>query len=368
MTPPRPAGRHIAHLHLHPVPDEERYADIVELMSGITPHVRAVPPDAVQLDLTSALRYFGLAPYDLVQMVMLRLFALYGIECGAGLAGNRMLAAMAADASGPGHTTEVPGDRADSWLRPRPVAALPGVGRATATALGRYGVHTIGQIADLPPLTLQRLLGAGPARLLAERAHGRDPRPVVPQEPAAHLSVDLVLDRDCLDPGLHHRAVLGLAERLGQGLRAGHRVAGRLTLTVRYADRTSSTRSRTSPEPTGHSPFSPPPPWGCWTRSGCNAPGCAPTRCARTASRRPRTPRASSPWTRSTTGPAPPRPPRTGPAAASAPGPYDPRPWPRHRARHRPGHRRGRRHRAGTRPPREGRPGSGDGVRRRGTG
>ncbi|WP_327174946.1 ImpB/MucB/SamB family protein [Streptomyces sp. NBC_01335] len=255
MTPPRPAGRHIAHLHLHPVPDEERYADIVELMSGITPHVRAVPPDAVQLDLTSALRYFGLAPYDLVQMVMLRLFALYGIECGAGLAGNRMLAAMAADASGPGHTTEVPGDRADSWLRPRPVAALPGVGRATATALGRYGVHTIGQIADLPPLTLQRLLGAGPARLLAERAHGRDPRPVVPQEPAAHLSVDLVLDRDCLDPGLHHRAVLGLAERLGQGLRAGHRVAGRLTLTVRYADRTSSTRSRTSPEPTGHSPL-----------------------------------------------------------------------------------------------------------------
>lgn len=255
MTPPRPAGRHIAHLHLHTVPDEERYADVVELMSGITPHVQAVPPDAVQLDLTSALRYFGLAPYDLVQLVMLRLFALYGIECGAGLAGNRMLAAMAADASGPGHTTEVPGDRADSWLRPRPVTALPGIGRATATTLGRYGVHTIGQIADLPPLTLQRLLGAGPARLLAERAHGHDPRPVVPQEPAAHLSVDLVLDRDCLDPGLHHRAVLGLAERLGQGLRAGHQVAGRLTLTVRYADRTSSTRTRTSPEPTGHSPL-----------------------------------------------------------------------------------------------------------------
>ncbi|MGW1468788.1 DNA polymerase Y family protein [Streptomyces sp. NPDC002308] len=255
MTPPRPARRHIAHLHLHAVPDEERYADIVELMSGITPHVQAVPPDAVQLDLTSALRYFGLTPYDLVQLVMLRLLALYGIECGAGLAGNRMLAAMAADASGPGQTTEVPGDRADSWLRPRPVTALPGIGRATATTLGRYGVHTIGQIADLPPLTLQRLLGAGPARLLAERAHGRDPRPVVPQEPAAHLSVDRVLDRDCLDPGLHHRAVLGLAERLGQRLRAGHQVAGRLTLTVRYADRTSSTRTRTSPEPTGHSPL-----------------------------------------------------------------------------------------------------------------
>lgn len=255
MTAPPPARRHIAHLHLHAVPDEERYADVVELMSGITPHVQAVPPDAVQLDLTSALRYFGVTPYDLVQLVRLRLFALYGIECRAGLASNRMLAAMAADASWPGHTTEVPGDRADSWLRPRPVMALPGIGRATATTLGRYGVHTIGQIADLPPLTLQRLLGVGTARLLAERAHGRDPRPVVPEEPAAHLSVDLVLDRDCLDPDRHHRAVLGLAERLGQRLRTGHQVAGRLTLTVRYADRTSSTRTRTSAEPTSHSPL-----------------------------------------------------------------------------------------------------------------
>ncbi|WP_327269967.1 ImpB/MucB/SamB family protein [Streptomyces sp. NBC_01218] len=255
MTNSRTGRRHIAHLRLHTVVDEGRYADVVELMSGITPHVQAVPPDAVQLDLTSALRYFGVDAYDLVHLVMIRLLALYGIECGAGLAGNRMLAAMAADASGPGRITEVPGDRPEAWLRPRPVAALPGIGRATATTLGRHGVHTIGQVADLPPLTLQRLLGAGPARLLAERAHGRDPRPVVPREPAAHLSVDRVLDRDCLDPDQHHRAVLGLAERMGRRLRAGRQVAGRLTLTVRYADRTSSTRTRTSPEPTGHSPL-----------------------------------------------------------------------------------------------------------------
>lgn len=255
MTASRPARRHIAHLRLHTAPDEERYADVVELMSDITPYVRTVPPDAVQLDLTSALRYFGLDPYDLVHLVMLRLLGLYGIECSAGLAGNRMLAAMAADASEPGRTTQVPGDAADSWLRPRPVSALPGIGRATATTLRRYGVHTIGQVADLPPLTLQRLLGAGPARLLAERAHGRDPRPVVPDEPAAHLAVDLVLGRDCLDPDQHHRAVLELSERMGRRLRAGHQVAGRLTLTVRYADRTSSTRTRTSAEPTSHSPL-----------------------------------------------------------------------------------------------------------------
>lgn len=246
--------RHIAHLHLHAALTEAQYGDIIELMSGITPHVQAVPPDAVQLDLTSALRYFDLSPYDVVQLAKIRLKALYGIDSSAGLAGNRMLAAMAADASAPGRTTWVPAERAAEWLYPRPVTALPGIGRATASTLGRYGLHTVGQVVDTSPATLQRLLGPGQARLLAERARGDDPRPVTPMEPAAYLMADLVLDRDCLDPVRHHRSVLGLADRIGQRLRGEGQVAGRITLTVRYADRSSTTRMRKLPEPTGHSP------------------------------------------------------------------------------------------------------------------
>lgn len=246
--------RHIAHLHLHAALDEGRYADVIELLAGVTPHVQAIPPDAVQLDLTSALRYFDLDPYDLVQLAKLRLMGLYGIESSAGLAGNRMLAAMAADASDPGGTTQVPGEQVAAWLHPRPVTALPGIGRVTADTLGRYGLHTIGQVTDLPAATLQRLLGAGPARLLAERARGRDPRPVTPKEPAARLVADLVLDQDCIDPAQHHRAVLGLADRIGQRLRGAGQVTARLTLTVRYADHSSTTRTRTLPEPTNHSP------------------------------------------------------------------------------------------------------------------
>ncbi|WNI19734.1 DNA polymerase Y family protein [Actinacidiphila sp. ITFR-21] len=244
----------MAHLRLHGPLDDERYADVLELLAGFTPHVQALPPDAVQLDLTSALRYFGLGPYELVQRAALRLMALYGIGTSAGLAGNRMLAAMAAAASEPGRTTYIPADRAAAWLRPRPLTALPGIGRATATTLGGYGLHTVGQIADLPAVTLQRLLGAGPARLLAERARGHDPRPVTPAEPSTHLTADLVLDRDCLDPDRHHAAVLGLAEQLGLRLRADGQVAGRLALTVRYADRSSTTRTRTLAEPAAHSP------------------------------------------------------------------------------------------------------------------
>nr|WSY56029.1 ImpB/MucB/SamB family protein [Streptomyces sp. NBC_00886] len=246
--------RHIAHLYLHAVLTWDEYADVIELMSGVTPHVQAVLPNAVQLDLTSALRYFDLSPYNVVQLAKIRLKALYGIDSSAGLAGNRMLAAMAADASAPGDTTCVPMGQAADWLYPRPITALPGIGRTTVETLRRYGLHTIGQVVDLPAGTLQRLLGAGPARLLAERARGHDPRPVTSVEPAAHLVADLALERDCLDPAQRHRAVLGLADQIGQRLRGERQITSRLTLTVRYADSSSTTRTRTLPEPTNHSP------------------------------------------------------------------------------------------------------------------
>jgi DNA polymerase-4 len=248
--------RHIAHVHLHAVMDEGRYSDVLDLLTGITPHVQAFPSDTVQLDLTSALRYFGLNPYDVLQTAKMRLLALYGIDSSAGLAGNRMLAAMAAVESAPGRTTHIPADpaAAKAWLRPRPVIALPGIGRATATVLNRYGLHTIGQVADLPAATLQRLLGVSSARQLAQRARGHDPRPVAPQAPAAHLTADLALDQDCLDPVRHHHVVLALAEQLGRRLRTENQVTNRLTLGVRYADRSSSTRTRALKEPTDHSP------------------------------------------------------------------------------------------------------------------
>ncbi|MCL2732954.1 MAG: ImpB/MucB/SamB family protein, partial [Actinomycetia bacterium] len=184
------APRFVAHLHLHGPLTADRYEEVLDLLTGITPKVAAVPPDAVQLDLTGALRYFDRDPYELLQLARLRIVALYGIETSAGLGPNRMVAAMAAASAAPGRTVHVGSrpDAAAAWLRPRPVAALPGVGKATATSLARYGLHTIGQIADLPPATLQRILGAGPARALADRARGIDVQPVAPHAPAERLS------------------------------------------------------------------------------------------------------------------------------------------------------------------------------------
>ncbi|MFF8957626.1 hypothetical protein [Streptomyces sp. NPDC014894] len=234
--------------------DAELYERLIELLHGITPRTQALPPDAADCDVTGALRYFHSDPQGVAQLVRMRALALYGVDTTIGSAGNRMLAAMAADATAPGGVTHLgPEPEAiAAFLFPRPVGALHGVGPAMASLLVRHGLYTVGSVAGTPLGTLQRLLGGVQGRRIHERARGLDERPVTPRAPARSCAADQVFARDELDPDRHRRAVLGLTEQLGARLRSEHRIARRLTLTVRYADRTTTVRTRTLPEPTAH--------------------------------------------------------------------------------------------------------------------
>lgn len=104
-----------------------------------------------------------------------------------------------------------------------------------------------------PLSTLQRLVGAKTGRELREKANGFDRGRVVPNAVSRSLAAERPFRRDELDPDRHRRALLSAAEELGARLRALEKVCGTLTLTVRYADRTATTRTRTLKEPTAHS-------------------------------------------------------------------------------------------------------------------
>lgn len=150
--------------------------------------------------------------------------------------------------SAPSSTTPPPPEAIAAFLRPRRVHELPGVGARTATTLGEYGLHTVGDVADIPQLTLQRLLGARAGRALHERAQGRDTQVVNPTPTPASISSEHHFDRDELDPAAHRRALLALGTRL----RASGQIASGLTCTIHYSDRSSTRRSRVLSEATQH--------------------------------------------------------------------------------------------------------------------
>ena len=256
---PRPRCVMRVHLDLPRERGEALYGQALDLLQDITPLVEPVAPDTADLDVTGALPYWDLDPRGLAVLVQLRLAAHVGLASTcAGVAGNRLVAAMAAAVTAPGRVTVVGTslEEAARFLRPQPVVALPGVGPATARRLRRLGVHTVGTLADLPVATLQRIVGAAAARGLHERARGHDPRPVVTRalRPAVTPLVrEHAFPVDELDPMRHRAALLALAEGLGAHLRLAHEVVDALTLTVRYADGSTSTRSGVLAEPTAHS-------------------------------------------------------------------------------------------------------------------
>ncbi|MEU9168115.1 hypothetical protein AB0D34_10005 [Streptomyces sp. NPDC048420] len=236
-----------------PPTQEAALPELLGLLEEFTPVVEALPPDGALADLRGAERYFKRDAVELASVIRVRSLALHGIDCAIGAGPGPMLARMALKDARPGLTCAVPEAMVADFLADRPVAALPGVGAATARVLCEYGLDTLGRAAAAPLSTLQRLVGAKLGRELHEKANGVDRGRVVPNGVSRSLATERPFTRDELDPDRHRRALLSAAEELGSRLRALDKVCRTLTLTVRYADRTATTRSRTLGEPTAHS-------------------------------------------------------------------------------------------------------------------
>ncbi|MFF1545761.1 hypothetical protein [Streptomyces sp. NPDC058291] len=226
---------------------------LLGLLEEFTPVVEALPPDGALADLRGAERYFGRSAVELASVIRVRALALHGVDCVIGAGPGPLTARMALRAARPGVTRAVPEGEVHEFLGGQPVAALPGVGAATARTLCEYGLDTLGRVAAAPLSTLQRLIGAKAGRELHEKANGVDRGRVVPNGVSRSLAAERPFEIDELDSDRHRRALLSATEELGVRLRAVGKVCRTLTLTVRYADRSSTTRSRTLKEPTAHS-------------------------------------------------------------------------------------------------------------------
>ncbi len=75
-----------------------------------------------------------------------------------------------------------------AFLHPLPVEALWGVGPATLARLQRYGVRTVGDLAEIPLASLTSAVGRAHGRHLHDLAHGVDPRAVEPDQAPRSVS------------------------------------------------------------------------------------------------------------------------------------------------------------------------------------
>jgi DNA polymerase-4 len=145
---------------------------------------------------------------------------------------------------------EVAPDEVADFLHPLPVEAMWGIGRPTAGKLHRLGLTTVGDLASAPADLLRRAFGPHAGRLLTELAWGRDPRRVSPSARERSVGSQETFRADTEDPATIRRELLRMAARTASRTRKAGLLGRTVTISIRFADFTTISRSATLSSPT----------------------------------------------------------------------------------------------------------------------
>jgi len=229
-------------------------ADVHEILTSVTPLVEPLALDEAFLDVSGCLRLLGPGA-TIARMIRERVWDELELRCSVGVAPNKFLAKLASVAAKPVASAdgvhdgrgvvEVLAGHELEFLHPLPVQALWGVGPATLQRLQRFGVRTVGELAELDEATLVASVGAAHGQHLHRLSWGLDDRPVEPDREVKSIGHEETFATD-----LHTHAELApelvrLSDAVAARLRAHGTAARTMTLKVRFAGFDTITRSVT---------------------------------------------------------------------------------------------------------------------------
>ena len=229
-----------------------------EILLSFTPLVEGIALDEAFLDVGGARRLLGPAE-DVAAAIRTRIADELRLTASVGAGTSKLIDKLASEAAKPKVTKEgvrpgagvrvvAPGDEL-AFLRPHPVQALWGVGPATLKRLQRFGVRTVGDLADLPEATVVHALGDAQGRHLHALAWARDERAVEPDRAAKSIGHEETYPHDHYELDVLRREAVRMGESVGSRLRELGLAGRTVTVKVKFADFQLITRSRTVPEP-----------------------------------------------------------------------------------------------------------------------
>jgi DNA polymerase IV len=234
-----------------------------DILRSYTPLVEGISLDEAFLDVSGAVHIFGSGP-TMGHTIRSRVHDEMLLECSVGVGRSKFIAKLASKAAkprasrsgiepGPG-VVEVVAEDELGFLHPMPVRALWGSGPATEKRLLALGVTTVGELAAMPPDSLERYLGMAAGRHLSDLSRAIDDRPVVPDQEAKSIGHEETFSSDIWDPDELRRRLQRMVDASGTALRRAERAARTITVKLRFGDFTQITRSHTLDGPVDATP------------------------------------------------------------------------------------------------------------------
>ena len=183
------------------------------------------------------------------EQIRRRVRAELGLPISIGVARTKHLAKIASQVAKPDGLVVVDPESELGFLHGLPVELMWGVGPITRARLAEIGVHTIGQLANLPGWSLERIVGRAAGEKLTALAWNRDPREIRTHHRAQSAGAQSALGRKPAEEHVFRPTLRHLADRVASRLRAKSLLGGTVTVRVRFADLRSVTRSITLDAP-----------------------------------------------------------------------------------------------------------------------
>ncbi|QDU40052.1 DNA polymerase IV [Maioricimonas rarisocia] len=223
-------------------------AQIREIFHRYTPLVEPLSLDEAFLDVAGCESLFGPAE-TIGRRIRDEIAGELRLAASVGVAPNKFLAKIASDLKKPNGFVVVPPDGVQKFLDPLPVGRLWGVGRAGGRVFEKIGIHTIGQLRQLPEELLVDHFGSHGAHL-ARLSRGIDDRQVVPDRIAKSVSHETTFPENVCDPHVLQAWLLDLTEQVAMRIRRRSLRGRTVHIKLRYADFHTITRATTLPQPT----------------------------------------------------------------------------------------------------------------------
>ena len=229
--------------------DYQRLGDAaINVLNDFTPLVERISIDEAFADVAGCTHLFG-PPAEIANTVRRRVRAELGLPISIGVARTKHLAKIASQVAKPDGLVVVDPETELNFLHDLPVELMWGVGPATKARLAEQGIHTIGQLAQMPGWSLQRVVGRAIGEKLTALAWNRDPREIKTHRRAQSAGAQSALGSKPAQEQVFRPTLRHLADRIATRLRAKSRPGRTVTVRVRFADLHAVTRSITLDAP-----------------------------------------------------------------------------------------------------------------------
>src|ERR1700728_850375 len=220
---------------------------VAAVLAKYSPTVETASIDEAYLDLAGTERLHG-PSFGAAHKLLVEITGTTGLPCSGGLAATRLVAKVASEQATPRGLLWVPPGSEASFLSPLSVRRIPGIGKVTEAALKNLGVETIAQLQNVSLEKLEEVFGKW-GQALFRKARGIDSYEFFVDAEPKSLSHNQTFGEDTRDRGLLESTLSYLCQKAAKRLRDAALHARTVTLTVRFTDFTTITRSHTLAEP-----------------------------------------------------------------------------------------------------------------------